>query len=383
MDARDQGLVAGILLSQGSFGGDGKQPQITLRMHTRHEALFRWLMERFPRTKLYGPYHHGERSYFQWMARGQALVEDVLPVLESTITPEVDGYAASRLTEMRAQYAEFIARAERRAALAARARRGGAPVSARLSGARGRTTRLPDDAVPRLEALLALVAEDETAPTTVRDPARGVDAHVADSLSGLEVDALRGAGRDRRPRRRRRLPRARPGRRAAGGSRGARRERSAASARSSNGRSSGCSSPTPRSCARAPRSGATGSAPSTSSPCARSRRSNVLAEYAAPLLVDGGRLVAYKGVRDPAEEADALAAAAQLGLELAEIRPRRPLPGRRSPSPLRLLEGSGDAVAIPSPGGNGPQTATLDSDLRQVEDRSAPNRPSRSDRSRR
>ena len=119
MDARDQGLVAGILLSQGSFGGDGTQPQITLRMHTRHEALFRWLMERFPRTKLYGPDHHGERSYFQWMARGQALVEDVLPVLESTITPEVDGYATSRLTEMRAQYAEFIARAERRAALAA------------------------------------------------------------------------------------------------------------------------------------------------------------------------------------------------------------------------------------------------------------------------
>lgn len=116
---RDQGLVAGILLSQGSFGGDGKQPQITLRMHTRHEALFRWLMERFPSTKLYGPYHHGERSYFQWMARGQALVQDVLPILEATITADVDGYAASRLGEMREQYAEFIARAERRAALAA------------------------------------------------------------------------------------------------------------------------------------------------------------------------------------------------------------------------------------------------------------------------
>ena len=29
---------------------------------------------RFPRTKLYGPYHHGGRSYYQWMARGRALV---------------------------------------------------------------------------------------------------------------------------------------------------------------------------------------------------------------------------------------------------------------------------------------------------------------------
>src|SRR5687767_6835248 len=102
----DRGLLAGILLGQGHFGGDGRQPQITLRMHTRHEALFRWLMERFPRTRLYGPYHHGGRSYFQWMARGPALVEDVLPVLEAAVTPEVDAHAAARLAEMRARYGE-------------------------------------------------------------------------------------------------------------------------------------------------------------------------------------------------------------------------------------------------------------------------------------
>jgi hypothetical protein len=115
----DRGLVAGILLAQGSFGGDGKQPQITLRMHTRHEALFAWLMQRFPRTRLYGPYEHGDRSYFQWMARGQALVEDVLPVLEAVLTDEVDAHAAARVRDMRTKYADFIARAERRAALAA------------------------------------------------------------------------------------------------------------------------------------------------------------------------------------------------------------------------------------------------------------------------
>ena len=115
----DQGLVAGILIGEGSFGGDGKQPQITLRMHTRHESLFAWLMERFPRTKLYGPYHHGDRSYYQWMARGQALVEDVLPVLDAVLTPDVDAPAHARLVEMREKYAEFFTRAERRAALAA------------------------------------------------------------------------------------------------------------------------------------------------------------------------------------------------------------------------------------------------------------------------
>jgi hypothetical protein len=115
----DRGIVAGLLIGQGHFGGDGRQPQITLRMHTRHEALFHWLMERFPRTKLYGPYHHGGRSYYQWMARGQALVEDVLPVLEAAVGPEVDGYAAGRIARMREHYGEAIRRAERRAALAA------------------------------------------------------------------------------------------------------------------------------------------------------------------------------------------------------------------------------------------------------------------------
>jgi hypothetical protein len=53
------------------------------------------------------------------MARGQALVEDVLPVLEAVLTDEVDAHAAARVRDMRTKYADFIARAERRAALAA------------------------------------------------------------------------------------------------------------------------------------------------------------------------------------------------------------------------------------------------------------------------
>jgi hypothetical protein len=111
----DAGVVVGILIGEGSFGGDGKQPQVTLRMHVRHEALFRWLVERFPRSRLYGPYGHGGRSYFQWMARGAVLVEDVLPLLERHLSPELDGYAAGRLDEMRVRYSEYIERARGRA----------------------------------------------------------------------------------------------------------------------------------------------------------------------------------------------------------------------------------------------------------------------------
>jgi hypothetical protein len=106
----DRGLVVGLLIGEGSFGGDGKQPQVTLRMHVRHEALFHWLVARFPRTRLYGPYHHSGRSYYQWMARGRALVEDLLPLLEVGIVPELDAHAAARFDAMRERYAAFIDR---------------------------------------------------------------------------------------------------------------------------------------------------------------------------------------------------------------------------------------------------------------------------------
>ncbi len=106
----DRGVLVGLLVGEGSFGGDGKQPQITLRMHTRHESLFRWLTDRFPRSRLYGPYHHGGRSYYQWMARGSMLVADLLPLLEQDLTPELDGHAATRLADKTSKYQQFIAR---------------------------------------------------------------------------------------------------------------------------------------------------------------------------------------------------------------------------------------------------------------------------------
>ena len=106
----ERGIFVGLLIGEGSFGGDGKQPQITLRMHVRHEALFRWLADRFPDTRVYGPYNHGGRSYFQWMARGRVLVRDVLPLLERELHGGLDGHATRRFEAMRERYAGFIAR---------------------------------------------------------------------------------------------------------------------------------------------------------------------------------------------------------------------------------------------------------------------------------
>jgi 16S rRNA (guanine527-N7)-methyltransferase len=53
---------------------------------------------------------------------------------------------------------------------------------------------LPPGAEAHLAHLLAHLAADPNAPTTVRDPTDAVDVHVADSLSGLAVPAIRGAG---------------------------------------------------------------------------------------------------------------------------------------------------------------------------------------------
>ena len=122
MSEFERGVVVGLLIGEGSFGGDGKQPQVTLRMHTRHAALFRWLMTRFPRARLYGPYTHGGRSYYQWMARGAVLVDDLLPVLEQYLVADLDAYAADRFTAMCERYGAFIARSRDQRQVAPRVR---------------------------------------------------------------------------------------------------------------------------------------------------------------------------------------------------------------------------------------------------------------------
>ena len=53
------------------------------------------------------------------MARGEALVADLLPILERHVTPELDGHAYERLTTMTERYADAIARLRARAAIAA------------------------------------------------------------------------------------------------------------------------------------------------------------------------------------------------------------------------------------------------------------------------
>ena len=146
-DAFSAGFLIGLLVGEGHFGGDGRQPQVTLRMHVRHEKLFRWLQRMFPEGRLYGPYHHGGRYYYQWMARGEFLRRVLVPLVSNHL-PRLDDYAAERFRSMCERYRIDLPLARSESALAHQA--GGHPTvppgspaalaraAARVAGRRGR-----------------------------------------------------------------------------------------------------------------------------------------------------------------------------------------------------------------------------------------------------
>ena len=103
LSAFEVGFLVGVLVGEGHFGGDGRQPHVTLRMHVRHEPLFQWLMRRVG-GRLYGPYDHSGRRYYQWMARGEFLRERLAPLLDIALSPERDVPAWERYTEMKRRY---------------------------------------------------------------------------------------------------------------------------------------------------------------------------------------------------------------------------------------------------------------------------------------
>jgi 16S rRNA (guanine527-N7)-methyltransferase len=182
---------------------------------------------------------------------------------------------------------------------------------------------LSADLAEPLQGLLDLLASPD-APTAVHDPHKAIDVHLADSLSALAVPALcaahriadlgSGAGLPGLP-----LALALPDARVV----------LVESQR--------------RKCAFLQRAiealGLTNAEvacvrveelphPSCDAVTARALASlPVLCEYAAPLLVEGGVLVAWKGAIDAAEDADGLAAAAALGLRREEVRAVEPYAG--------------------------------------------------------
>ncbi len=185
---------------------------------------------------------------------------------------------------------------------------------------------LPDGAAEQLGALLDLVAAEPASITAVRDPAQGVDVHVADSLVALELPAVRAA---------RRIADLGSG----GGFPGLALAIALPDARVALVESVArkCAFLTAAAAAIGLQNAEVVNTRAEAWPeglgahdlvAARALAPlTVLAEYAAPLLALGGVLVAWKGALDPREEGDGRAAAAALGLSEPEAVAVQPFAG--------------------------------------------------------
>ena len=173
-----------------------------------------------------------------------------------------------------------------------------------------------------------MLSYDPHAPTTVRDPERVLEDHLADSLVALELEPMAGAG-------------------------------SAVDLGSGAGvpglplaialprASFALVESVGRKCAFIERAAAACSAANAEVVHARAESwrpglghfevavvravaaLDVVVEYAAPLLAVGGWLVAWRGRRDVVGEVDAERAATILGMRATEVRPVRPYPQAR------------------------------------------------------
>jgi 16S rRNA (guanine527-N7)-methyltransferase len=196
--------------------------------------------------------------------------------------------------------------------------------------------RLPSVAVDQLAVLLEALAAEPDPHTTFSDPDTALQAHIADSLSALELQALQHA---------RRvadlgagpgfpglvlaiaLPSASFDLIESAGRKGAVISRLAQAARVGNARPV---------VARAEEWAATpaslgGGGEAYGAVTARAvGELALIAEYAAPLLELDGALVAWKGARHPQEESRGTTAAERLGLRAEEVRRVVPFEGARN-----------------------------------------------------
>lgn len=187
---------------------------------------------------------------------------------------------------------------------------------------------LPPGAIERLEAMLVLLARDPQAPTAVREPFSAVDVHVADALSALSLPAVQRARRGADLGSGAGVPGlvlavARPGLAMALVESVARKGEFLRRAVAELG-CSGVDVVVGRVESWDAGRGAQDLI------CARAlAQLPVVAEYAAPLLTEGGELVVWRGRRDHADEQACARAGAELGMEVVEVRRVAPFRGAR------------------------------------------------------
>jgi 16S rRNA (guanine527-N7)-methyltransferase len=193
-------------------------------------------------------------------------------------------------------------------------------------GALAKRFALPAGATQRLAVLLRALDADPHAPTTVRAPVEAVRVHLADSLVALELATVRdaariadlgaGAGFPGLP-----LAVALPGAEVVLVESVARKCAFARAAAEAAGLANVAV------LAERAEAWAAGIGTRDLVTARALAPLAVLAEYAAPLLCEGGTLIAWKGRRDEGEERDASDAARELGMTVEQVHPVTPYAG--------------------------------------------------------
>ena len=109
MNDYELGLFLGLVIGEGSFTGDRKQPELVIRMHTRHEKLLKRVHQWIPDSTLHGPYEHtGKdgtvRRSMAVMIRGKSLKWAEEHILRSHLTKDLCPHVYARYQKIKKDY---------------------------------------------------------------------------------------------------------------------------------------------------------------------------------------------------------------------------------------------------------------------------------------
>jgi hypothetical protein len=100
----DIGYIMGLVVGEGSFTADRRQPYLQVKLHVRDPFPLRHLADRLG-GRVYGPYRHQTRHYYIWLLRGQAL-RAAIPIFR-TYLPE--SWKREQFERWLDQHSEFFA----------------------------------------------------------------------------------------------------------------------------------------------------------------------------------------------------------------------------------------------------------------------------------
>ena len=100
----DVGYIMGLVVGEGSFTADRRQPYLQVKLHARDPFPLRHLADRLG-GRVYGPYRHQTRHYYVWLLRGTAL-RDAVPIFQADL-PE--SWKREQFERWLDQHSEFFA----------------------------------------------------------------------------------------------------------------------------------------------------------------------------------------------------------------------------------------------------------------------------------